>query len=98
MSQQPIKIDENIIVEIKMLQNKFQELNSKMGLLQGEEWELDRMVAEFVEKKKKIKEERSSLQKLDESLMDKIIQKFGEGNLNMEDGTFTSADVQPKTG
>jgi hypothetical protein len=52
--------------------------------------ELDRLVTDFVEKEKKLKEEWISLQKLEQGLLDKLIQKYGEGNLNMTDGTFTS--------
>jgi predicted nuclease with TOPRIM domain len=86
-----VKIDENIIAEIKMLQSKFQESIYKMGNLHVEKMELDRLVNEFVEKEKKINEEWTSLQKLEQGLMDKIVQKYGEGNLNMADGTFVPA-------
>lgn len=85
---EPIKIDENIIAEIRMLQSKFQESIYQMGNLHVEKMELDRLVGEFVNKEKRINEEWTSLQKLEKTLMDKIVQKYGEGNLNMTDGTF----------
>lgn len=85
---EPIKIKEEVIAEIKLLQSKFQESIYKMGNLHVEKMELDRLVSEFVEKEKKINEEWSSLQKLEQSLLDKIVQTYGEGNLNMADGTF----------
>lgn len=88
---QKIKIAENDFSEIKMLQAKFQESIYKLGNLQIEKMELDRLVSEFIEKEKQLKDEWSSLQKLEQSLLDKIIKTYGEGNLNMSDGTFTTS-------
>ena len=84
-----IKLPENELAEIKMLQSKFQENIYKMGSLQVEKMELDRLVTEFIEKEKRLKEEWASLQKLEQSLLDKIVKTYGEGNLNMSDGTLT---------
>jgi len=83
-----IKISDNDIAEIKMLQGKFQEIIFKFGELQIDKMELDRMVSEFVEKEKRLKEEWTNLQNMESSLMDKIVQKHGEGSLNLKDGTF----------
>lgn len=83
-----IKLPDNEIAEIKMLQSKFQESIYKLGSLQIEKMELDRLVTEFIDKEKKLKEEWTSLQKLEQSLLDKIVKTYGEGNLNMSDGTF----------
>jgi hypothetical protein len=85
---EPIKIAPEELSEIKLLQSKFQESIYKLGNLQIEKMELDRLVTEFVEKEKKLKEEWTSLQKLEEGLLDKIVHKYGEGNLNAADGTF----------
>ena len=96
---QPIKITEAELAEIRLLQGKFQESIFKLGNLQIEKMELDRLVTEFVEREKKLKEEWSSLQKLEQGLLDKIIKTYGEGNLNMTDGTFTpTVTNEEKTG
>ena len=59
---------------------------------------MDRLVTNFVENETKLKEEWVSLQKVEEGILDKIVQKYGEGNLNMVDGTFTaSAPAAPPT-
>ncbi len=88
MNQDKIKLTENELAEIKMLQAKFQESIYKFGNLQIEKMELDRLVNEFIEKEKKLKDDWTSLQKLEQSLIDKIINTYGEGNLNITDGTF----------
>jgi len=85
---QPIKITDAIISEIKMLQTKFQEGVYKLGNLQVEKMELDRVTSEFISKEKRTKDEWISLQKLEQDLMDKIVKTYGEGNLNLADGTF----------
>lgn len=92
---QPIKLTEQEFSEIKLLQGKFQETILKLGTLGVEKMELDRAVTEFVEREKKLKDEWLALQKLEEGLIDKVIQKYGEGNLNMSDGTFTPKSPPP---
>ena len=94
---QPIKITEQEFSEIRLLQGKFQEQILKMGTLHAEKIELDRAVTAFVEKEKKLKEEWLSLQKLEEGLLDKVIEKYGEGSLNMLNGTFTPVSAPTTT-
>lgn len=93
-----IKIKEEELVEIRMLHTKFQECIQKLGTLQIEKMELDNLVTSFVEKEKKLKEEWSSLQQLEKSLLDKIVKTYGEGNLNMEDGTFVQTSPPNQKG
>lgn len=82
------KISEAELAEIKMLQGKFQEMLIKFGTLGFEKIELDKAVTDFVEKEKALKDELANLRKLESDLMDKIVQKYGNGNLNISDGTF----------
>ena len=89
------KITENELAEVKMLQSKFQESIYRMGNLYVEKMNLDAAVEAFVDREKKLKEEWSSLQKLEQSLLDKIVKTYGEGSLNMNDGTFTPTAVPP---
>lgn len=91
-----IKITEEEMAEIKLLQSKFQESIYKLGILQTEKMELDQRVTNFVEKEKQLKDEWVSIQKLEQGLMDKISQKYGEGSLNMTDSTFTPTNPPVK--
>ena len=83
MNEQPQKIDESTLAEIRMLQGKFQELTVRMGTLGIEKMELE-------DRELKIKSEWQSVKKMDEDLRDKIVNKYGEGRLNPDDGTFIS--------
>ena len=78
-----------------MLQGKFEELHGRFGNLGIEKMELDRLVTEFVEKEKQLKDEWISLKKLDEGLRDKMVKTYGEGSLNMADGTFIPSEPPP---
>jgi predicted nuclease with TOPRIM domain len=95
MSQQT-KITEAEFSEIKRLQGKFQELHGKFGNLGIEKMELDRMVNEFVEREKKLKEEWIMLKKMDEELRDKLVTTYGDGSLSMDTGEFIPLPVQTK--
>ncbi len=86
---QPTKIDETMLSEIKMLQSKFQESIYKLGNLQVEKMKLNAAVSDFTDREKKLTEEWLSLEKMEQTLLDKIVKTYGTGNLNMSDGTFT---------
>ena len=86
------RITDAELAEIKLLQTKFQETILKLGNLQVEKMELDRRVNEFLETEKSLKEAWINLQTMEKGLLDKIIKTYGEINLNIVDGTFTSTD------
>lgn len=92
-----IKIDEPSMAEIRMLQSRYNETISKLGYLQIEKMELDRMVNEFVEKEKKLKEDWAGLQTMERNVLDKLVKTYGTGNLNMSDGTFVPTETPPVT-
>ena len=92
---QPIKITAAEFSEIKMLQGKFAELHGRFGNLGIEKMELDNAVSEFVERERKLKEEWATLKKLDVELRDKLVAIYGEGSLNMENGTFIPSEPPP---
>ena len=88
------KITDSELAEIKMLRGKFQEMILKFGNLQIDKMHLDKMVSDFVDNEKKLKEEWENIQKLEESLMDKISQKYGDMDLNLVDGSLTPHSIK----
>jgi len=85
----PIKISNDELAEIKMLQNKISKKLFELGNLGAEKIEIDRMVQAFVEKDKKLREEWIGLQKLEQEFVDKLIKKYGEGDLDLQEGTYS---------
>lgn len=84
-----IKISNDELAEIKMLQNKISKKIFEFGNLSVEKIEIDRMVQSFVERDKKLREEWISLQKLEQEFVDKLIKKYGEGDLDIQEGTYS---------
>ena len=86
---EPIKISDNDLAEIKMLQNKISQKIFEFGNLGVEKIEIDRLVQSFVEKDKKLREEWDGLQRMEREFVDKLIKKYGEGDLDIAEGTFS---------
>jgi len=85
----PIKISGDELAEIKMLQNKVSQKVFEFGNLGIEKIEIDRAVQSFVEKDKKLREEWDGLQRMEREFVNKLIKKYGEGDLDLKEGTFT---------
>jgi hypothetical protein len=88
---QPIQFSTEEMAEINLLRTKFQEKMFQFGELYLHRMELDRAVRDLVDKEKKAQEEYINLQKMESELLDKIVKKYGEGNLDLTNGTFTSS-------
>ena len=84
-----IKISDDELAEIKMLQNKLSQKIFELGNLGVEKIELDKMVQSFVDKDKKLREEWAGLQKLEQDFVNKLIKKYGEGDLDLKAGLFS---------
>lgn len=92
----PIKISSDELAEIKMLQNKISQKIFEFGNQGIEKIELDRRVQDFVERDKKLREEWDGLQKLEQDFVNKLIKKYGEGDLDIKAGTFIPTNSPPK--
>jgi len=84
----PIKISDDELAEIKMLQNKISQKIFEFGNLGIEKIDIDRMVQSFVERDKKLREEWDGLQKMEHEFVNKLVKKYGEGDLSIKEGTF----------
>jgi len=85
----PIKISEAEMAEINLLRNKISQKIFEFGNLGIEKIEIDRAVQSFVEKDKKLREEWDGLQRMEREFVDKLIKHYGEGDLDLKEGTFT---------
>lgn len=96
MSNNTIKLPDAELNEIKQIQSKANELVFKLGEIQLEKFGLEEQVKEIIDREKKIKEyeeeqkaEWLKMQKSEKDLLENIIKKYGEGNLDLNTGTFT---------
>lgn len=83
-----IKFTEQELAEIKMLQSKFQEKIFDFGKFKIERMHLLELVKRLEEREAKSEKEYINLQDMENALLGKLTAKYGEGSLNLEDGTF----------
>lgn len=76
--------------EVKLLQSKFNNIIYKLGTLQVEKLELDNAINKHKNEESKVCDEWVTIQKLEQELLNRIIAKYGEVNLNIKDGTFST--------
>ena len=87
----PIKFTEQELAEIRMLQTKFHEKIVEFGTFRVERTGLLKLVKELEEREEKADADFANLQKMEEDLLGKLTGKYGEGQLNLQDGTFIPA-------
>lgn len=83
-----IKFSDQELAEIRMLQGKFQDKVFEFGRFRLERMHLLKLVKELENREAKAEEEYVQLQGMENSLLEKLTQKYGEGSLNLTDGTF----------
>ena len=83
------KLKDQELIEIKDLQSKIQETIIKLGKLQVDKMDLDAAVADYLANEKSLKEHWTTLQRNEKELLQKILTNYGEGSLNIVDGTFS---------
>jgi hypothetical protein len=84
-----LKFTDDEVNEIRFLQNKFQEKLIKFGQIQLETIELEDRLSLLKNEQNRLRTEYVSLQRTEQDLMDKLTNKYGEGSLNLKEGTFT---------
>ena len=87
MSEQ-IKIAQEEMAEINMLREKISKNIFDFGSLAIEKIELDKMVSDYVERDKKLREDRANLEKMEKEFVDKLVKKYGEGEIDLKNGVF----------
>ena len=85
---EPIKMTAVELAEIKMLQEKFQQKIFQLGQLYLQKIQIDESQKNVQLQESKAKDEWGNLQKMEQELMDALLKKYGEGNLDVVNGTF----------
>jgi len=88
------KFTEQEMQEIAIVQSKYQQKIFELGQLQLEEIELEQTKTELTDRRTAILAEWKDIQKLEEGLLNNLATKYGDGSLNLKDGTFKPAPKQ----
>lgn len=85
---EPIKMTESEIAEIRMLQEKFQEKIVEFGKLYLQKMQVEASIKSVTDQETKLREDWVNLQKLENDFVEKLLQKYGEGALDIKAGVF----------
>ncbi len=86
------KLNTEDVEAITALKTKFQENYSNIGLLSIDEHTLSEQLEYVKSKKQSLLSEFSELRVNEEELMTKLKETYGDGEINLADGTFTAAE------
>lgn len=85
---EPIKLTNDELNELKNIQNAYQEKTYAFGQLYIDKLNLAERQKDISNIEEKIKQDLIDIQKQEQSWIEKITTKYGEGNLSIKDGTF----------
>jgi SMC interacting uncharacterized protein involved in chromosome segregation len=85
----PIKMSESDLTEIRTFQEKLQTKMLDFGKLYLEKMQIDQAIKAVAEKEQAIQDEWNALQLSEKELIEKLLKTYGEGQLNLSEGTFT---------
>ena len=86
---EPIKISTEELQEFSKLKDRIQRNIFEFGELYLEKMELDNLYKTLSDKETKLRNATDELKKSETELMDRILTKYGEGNLSLSEGVFT---------
>lgn len=95
MSDNITKFTSEEMQEIANLQAKYQQRIIELGQLQLEEIDLEQTKQELSQRKTSILDSWKTIQQEEQNLLNKLADKYGNGSLNLRDGTFKPAPDQP---
>lgn len=91
MENTQIRFTEEELLELKNIQTQYQQIIMQFGELNINRLEIETAINNLKTAEDKLKQSYSDLQKKEQSTIDKIILKYGEGSLNLKEGTFVPA-------
>lgn len=83
-----MKMTDSELVEVKLLRDKFQSKTFEMGLLYLEKMQVDEFIKNVTNKEQTLRDDWEGLKKSENELIDKLIKKYGEGSLDLNEGVF----------
>lgn len=90
-----IKFTPEEMSEIKTIHSEYNNAILLFGKLYLARLELEESFKKLAEKETQAQKEFSSLQDKESKWIESITKKYGEGNLNLQDGTFSKVPTNP---
>ena len=89
MENKTIKITETELQTIKKIGEDYRNTVLQFGELHLERIEIEKVVESLNSKQIQLENTIQELKKAEQSAINSILDKYGEGSLNIKDGTFT---------
>lgn len=83
------KLDKEHLEAITQLRDDFAQNNSVLGTVTIEEYVLTSKLESVKSKKEQLLDQFSRLQERESELFDLLKERYGDGSINIEEGTFT---------
>ena len=87
--KQVINIDSNDIERVKKFRNEYAEVTARFGEVEVERLNLELMLANIDSVKDNLSQKFSSLRNEEQNITKEFTEKYGNGEFDMENGTFT---------
>lgn len=84
------KLEQVDIDSIVELRQKYAENTNALGLITTDEYAINQQLKQLTAEKEKMFSSLNELREQEIKLMDSLKEKYGDGQINIEDGTFTS--------
>ncbi len=75
---------------IKTIRNKFNEVSTNLGYVSVDEYNATQQLNEIASYKEQLFTSLDELKKEEQTIFDQLKEKYGDGQINIEEGTFTS--------
>jgi predicted transcriptional regulator len=83
------KLDKEHLDEIQALRDAFSANSQTLGNLYIEEFSLQQQLQQLMEQRTKFMKQFVDLRKQEEELLEKMRDRYGDGQINIAQGTFT---------
>ena len=83
------KIDKVDMDSIQTVRNKFNEVSMNIGFVSVDEYNATQQLNEIEKVKKQLFSSLDELKDEEQKLFDQLKEKYGDGQINIEQGTFT---------
>ncbi len=85
---EPKKFTEEEVKGLREIQDKYVAIQNDFGTLSVQRLRVENSLNQIDEAYSQLSEEFTKTQKTEKDYVDKITEKYGDGTLNIEDGTF----------
>ena len=92
MPNKEVTLEQSELDEVKDLQGKYTDVILRMGQTSLQVEQLDTALEELKEKKEGLIQEHQELRTTENEMVQRLTEKYGNGNLDVNTGVFTPSD------